>query len=178
VARQGRHVVFLGYAGWSDGRRIGADRAAELTDFPTRLVHQDDAVQTLALGDVRETLALGRGFDLPAIEAPDAQVVGRWADGTPSAAWREESEATWWTFALPPNRPATWRAIGRRAGCLVVNEADETTLLGNGLLVVHTVAGGARHLRLPGGRTVTASLPPRSTTVFDSRTGDVLLAAE
>jgi len=43
---------------------------------------------------------------------------------------------------------------------------------------VHTVAGGARHLRLPGGGTVAATLPPRSTTVFDSRTGEVLLAAE
>lgn len=177
VAQQGRHVVFLGYAGWSDGQRIGADRATALTDFPTRLVRQEDAVQTLAIDDSRETLALGRGFDLPAIDARTEQIVGRWADGTPSAAWRQESEATWWTFALPPNRPATWRAIGRRAGCLVVNDADETTLLGNGMLVVHTVAGGPRQLRLPGGGTVSALLPARSTTVFDSRTGEPLLAA-
>ena len=149
-----------------------------MTDFPTRLVRQEDAVQALAIDESRETLALGRGFDLPAIEAPDAQVVGRWADGTTSAAWRKESEATWWTFALPPNRPATWRAIGRRAGCLVVNDADETTLMGNGLLVVHTLAGGPRQLRLPGGGAVNALLPARSTTVFDARTGKTLLAAE
>ena len=48
-------------------------------------------------------------------------------------------------------------------------------LLGDGLLVVHTVAGGARELRLPTGAVVRAELPPRSTTVFDAETGARLL---
>ena len=58
----------------------------------------------------------------------------------------------------------------------MVNERDEPTLLGEGLLIVHTLSGGERNLRLPRGAMIQANLPPRSTTVFDAETGTVLLA--
>ena len=56
-----------------------------------------------------------------------------------------------------------------------MNEHDETTLLGDGWLVVHTVPGGARTLQVPGGPKIEATLPPRSTVVFDAESGAVLL---
>jgi hypothetical protein len=48
-------------------------------------------------------------------------------------------------------------------------------LLGNGLLLIHTVAGGVRQLTLPGEKTLEVTLPPTSTTVFDADTGQRLL---
>jgi len=175
VAQDGRHLVLLGYAGWSDGKRIGPGEAGDLSGFTTRLETKAEATQTIELDQQRETLGLGRSFDVPVIDAPVERVVGRWADGSISAAWRSEPDATWWTFPLPPNQPATWRALGRRAGCHVVNDHDETTLLGNGLLVVHTLTGGPRSLRPPGGPTIECELPPRSTTVFKAADGTILL---
>jgi len=118
----------------------------------------------------------GGAGPVPAFATPAAQVVGRWEDGSPSAVWREAPEAVWWAFGLPPNSPGTWRALGRRAGCRVVNDHDETTLLGDGLLVVHTVAGGERTLRPPGGPVIRVTLAARSTTVFEAATGAVLLS--
>ena len=175
VAVSGRHVVMLGYAGWSDGEKIGPALAAALTGFPTRLHDAARAVQTLELGGVREELSLGRAFAVPAFDAEASQVVGRWEDGRASAVCRTDASATWWAFALPPNRPATWRAIGKLSGCCIVNHVDETTLLGNGLLLIHTVAGGVRQLTLPGGKMLEVTLPPTSTTVFDADTGQRLL---
>lgn len=175
VAAEGRHVALLGYAGWSDVHTIGADLAAALSGITTRVHELAAPEHTLTLDGMGETLGLKRALALPAYEVPGADVVGRWSDGAISAARRTTSEATWWTFALPPNRPAVWRAIGRRAGCVVVNEQDETTLLGDGLLIVHTLIGGARTLRVPNGPQIEAVLPPRSTIVFDAVSGAVLL---
>ncbi|WP_438481550.1 hypothetical protein [Oleiharenicola lentus] len=176
IATGGRHVVFLGYAGWSDGEKIGPHLAASLTGFNTQLHQAADATHTIEIGAVGEKLSLAREFGVPAFDASADQAVGRWADGATSAACRTEADATWWTFALPPNTPATWRAIGRQAGCVVVNEVDETTLLGDGMLLIHTIPGGERSFRLPNGKTFTATLAERSTTVFDAETGAVLLA--
>lgn len=175
VAESGCQVVLLGYAAWSDGVQVGPEIAGAWSGFATSLRHLENPVQSLDIDGAREELVLGRPFDVPAYEATADQVIGRWADGTPSAVWREGSGTTWWTFALPPNRPATWRALGRRAGCRVVNDHDETTLLGDGLLVIHTLSGGPRTLLLPGGAEIQAVLPPRSTTVFDAENGEVLL---
>jgi len=40
---------------------------------------------------------------------------------------------------------------------------------------VHTLTGGPRSLRPPGGPTIECELPPRSTTVFKAADGTILL---
>jgi hypothetical protein len=167
VAAAGRHVVLLGYAGWGDGAAVGPELAARLGGLGARLRASESPEQTISVDGVTETLGLGHPFAVPAFEAPGAEVVGRWEDGSASAVGRTTDGATWWAFGLPPVQPGTWRALGRRAGCAVVNDHDDTTFLGDGLLVVHTVDGGERLLRPPGGKPFSATLPPRSTTVFE-----------
>lgn len=176
VAANGRHVVLLGYAGWSDGRAVGPEVAAAWSGFATRAGALEKPECTVTVGNASETLALKQAFTVPVFETrAGEEVLGHWVNGEASAVRRTASNATWWAFALPPNQPVVWREIGRGAGCTVVNEQDETTLLGDGLLVVHTIAGGARTLCLPGGPMIEATLPPRSTVVFDADSGAVLL---
>lgn len=175
VARDGRHVVFTGFAGWGDGTAVGPELAADLTGFETRLQARKPAVQTLALDGASESRSLDGEVEAPVFAETGAEVVGRWADGTAAAVTRAWAEAVWWSFALAPTAPAVLRAIGRRAGCRVVNDHDETTLVGAGLLIVHTIAGGTRTLRSPDGPVIEAELPPRSTVVFDAVTGGRLL---
>jgi hypothetical protein len=175
VAAAGRHVVLLGCCGWSDGADVGPQIAGEWTGVATSAREFDPPVLRLEIDGAAEDLRLRSRFAVPVFAPPAAEVVGRWGDGAVGAMRRDTTTATWWAFGLPPNRPGVLRALGRRAGCHVVNDADDTTLLGDGLLVVHSLAGGRRTLRLPGGPTVTPTLPPRSTTVFDAETGAVLL---
>lgn len=175
VAQAGRHVVFTGFAGWGDEAAAGPELAGALTGFSTRLHRVEQTVQTIGLDGVTERRDLGGGSEVPAYDGGEGEVVGRWADGTPAAVTRPAGTTTWWAFGLAPTQPAVLRALGRRAGCQIVNEGDETTLVGAGLLVVHTLTGGPRVLRPPGGPAIAVELPPRSTVVFDAVTGERLL---
>jgi hypothetical protein len=175
VATAGRHVVLTGYVGWSNGQEIGSALATAISGIPT--VGREAHVPTSALNldGAAENQALEAPKHVPVYEVPAAQVVGRWADGSISAAWRQTGVATWWSFGVCPTSPAVLRALGKRAGCHVINDRADATTLGDGLLMVHTLTGGARTLRLPNGQTLSVTLPARSTTVYDAQTGAVLL---
>ncbi len=177
LAGSGRHLACTGYTGWSDGREVSAALATALSGIPT--TGRDTATPTsrLQLDGATEEQVLESPQRVPVYAVPEAQVVGRWADGAISAAWRRDEATTWWSFAIAPNAPSVLRSLGRCAGCHVLNDHDDATTLGDGLLMVHTLNGGPRTLRLPGGRTLSVTLPPRSTTVFDAATCANLLPA-
>jgi len=175
VTKDGRHILFTGFAGWSDGTKVGPELATQLTGFATQLLRIDSAVQTLNWEGQEDVCDLEGTFELPAYEETNVTIIGRWSDGRASAVFRREAEASYWSCALAPSRPAMLREIGRSAGCRVVNESDETTLVGAGLLVVHSLAGGPRTLKTPEGVIIETDLPPRSSVVFDTVSGERLL---
>ncbi len=178
VAQDGRHVVLTGYAGWGDTERIGGDLAAALSGIPTASRQSSAPTSRLLLDGASEEQTLEPPTEVPTYEAPAAHCIGHWADGAVSAAWREDVRATWWSFAVSPTKPALLRALGRRAGCHVLNAHDDVTTLGDGLLMIHSLTGGPREVHLPGGRALKLVLPPRSTTVLDATDGRVLLGPD
>ena len=178
LATGGRHLALTGYAGWGDGQNVGAALATALSGIPTTGRDSNVPTSHLQLNGATEEQILEAPKHVPAYTAPAEHVIGRWSDGSVSAARRETAAATWWTFALAPTEPTFLRALGRCAGCHVINDHDDATLLGDGLLMVHTLHGGARQLHLPDGPTIAVNLPPRSTTVFDAATGAPLLATD
>src|SRR5690606_7637421 len=98
VAESGCQVVLWGYAAWGDGAQVGAEIAGAGSGFATSLRHLENPVQSLDIDGAKEELALGRPVDVPAYDAAEDHVIGRWADGSPSAVWREAGGTTWWTF--------------------------------------------------------------------------------
>ncbi len=175
VATGGRHVVLTGYVGWSNGCEIGAALATAVSGISTAGRDATIPTSALELDGATEVQTLEAPKHVPVYDVPAAQIAGRWADGSISAAWRKTDAATWWSFGVCPTAPAVLRALGRRAGCHILNDHDDATTLGDGLLMVHTLTGGARTLHLPGGTTLSVTLPARSTTVYDAQTGAVLL---
>ncbi|MGH8020984.1 MAG: hypothetical protein ACREIA_22410 [Opitutaceae bacterium] len=175
VAAEGRHVVLLGLCGWSDNQSVAPANQRAFSPIPVRALVPGRPVSRLMLAGVEEEQTLSRTLPVPAFDVPEENAIGRWADGSCSAACVTAEDVTWWTFAIAPNTRGLVRELGRKAGCRVVNERDDTTLHGAGILAVLTLDGGARTLRLPSGATIERDLPPRSTTVFDARTGEVLL---
>jgi len=143
-----------------------------------RACRLENPASELLLDGVSETLVLKQPLELPAFDTQPSgavETVGRWKDdGSASAICARADNATLWAFALPPNSPDFLRALGRRAGCRVLNDANDANFLGAGLLAVHTIPGGPRTLRLPNGRAIETTLPPRSTVVFDAETGETL----
>lgn len=175
AAQNGRHVALMGYAAWSDGEMTGPELMAALSGIATRIHTPTEPSHTLQLNGISEARSLEHPVAVPAFDVDPADVIGQWSDGETSAARRTTPQATWWTFALPPTTPAFLRGLALHAGCHAVNSHAETTLVGSGLIIPHTVSGGARRLQLPDGPVIEAVLPPRSTTVFDGRTGERLL---
>jgi hypothetical protein len=175
VATSDRHVVLTGYVGWGDGREIGAALATSLSGIPTSSRDADVPTSRLDVDGSTEEQILEPPKHVPVYDVPPSHVFGRWSDGTPSAAMRQGDDATWWSFAVSPVAPDVLRALGRRAGCHVINDHNDATLAGDGLIMVHTEAGGDRSIRLHSGRKVALTLAPRSTIVLDSETGDTVL---
>lgn len=175
LAKDGRHLVLTGYAGWGDGQTIGAELAAQLSGIKTSGLDLDVPTSQLELDGATEEQILEPPKHVPAYSADEAHVFGRWSDGSPSAAMRESDVTTWWTFAVSPVAPSVLRALGRRAGCHVINDENDATMMGDGLIMIHTVNGGDRTIRLPSGNALSITLPPRSTVVLDAQTGEVLL---
>lgn len=175
VAQAGRHVALLGFGAWSDGDTTHPDLATSLSGIPTRLLDIEDVAQTLTLDAITEHRAVEPSVNIPAFEAPEDDIIGRWSDGSISAARRLTDTATWWSFALPPTSPEFLRQLALTAGCHAFNDHTEVTLIGDGLIIPHTIEGGPRRLQWPGGPVIEIELPPRSTTIFDGLTGTRLL---
>ncbi len=175
VAASGRHIVLTGYAGWGDTCEVNAALATALSGIATASGETSAPTSRLQLDGATEEQVLEAPQHVPVYMAPESQVVGRWIDDRVSAAWRRSDDATWWAFAVAPTAPTVLQALGRRAGCHVLNDHNDVTTLGDGLLMVHTLEGGSRTLRLPDGPTLSVTLPPRSTTVFDATSGAPLL---
>jgi hypothetical protein len=174
VRAAGRELWCLGFAGWSDGHRIGPDLACALTGLECIL--GPTAVATLTTGgDQAWSRSLSAPLAVPACTDPRAEVLATWQDGGTAAARHRDVRGVraWW--GVPPADPGLLRRHLRAAGCRVVNEHDDATLLGAGLLLVHSLSGGPRTLRPPGGPVIETILAPRSTTVFDLASGRILL---
>jgi len=175
VAQNGRHIALLGFAGWGDTQRVDPALAEAVSGIKTHLQDLPNPRSQLCLDAATEEQQLEPPKQAPRYEVAPEQVVGRWSDGSVSAAWRRDDRATWWAFAVPPTSPDFVRTLGRRAGCHVVNDHNDSTTVSDGLVLIHTLTGGAREINLPGGPRVSLQLPPRSTTVLDATTGAVLL---
>jgi hypothetical protein len=171
-----RHIVLTGFTAWGNGREVGASLATAFSGIPTSSRDLSTPTSRLTVDGQTEEQKLEPNHHVPFYDVPETEAVGRWTDGSVSAACRSTGSATWWTFAVAPIEPSVLRALGRRAGCHVMNDENDATMMGDGLLMVHTLEGGRRTLKLPGGATVAVALRPRSTTVLDATTGAVLLA--
>jgi hypothetical protein len=80
-----------------------------------------------------------------------------------------------WFATAPPLGPAAWRDLFRAAGAHIYVDRDAVVHTGAGLLLVHSKDGGRSTITLRNGRALNVELPPKSSWLFDSETGERLL---
>jgi hypothetical protein len=80
-----------------------------------------------------------------------------------------------WFSTLPINTPEAWRVIFAAAGAHLYTDTGDIVHAGAGLVLIHTVRGGARILRFRSGRSLEVELAPKSSWIFDAATGERLL---
>ena len=183
VAKNGRTIVWLYAPGYTDGKTLDIKRMSDLIGMNLKKVEFSDAPQIVV--DVKSTpfrIALTKfGLSDPAkplfaVEDKDAKVLGRYY-GTKHAALacKKLADSVSWYCALPLRDPNLMREIFRIGGANIYDEENDVIFAGGDLLVVHTQTGGLRKLSLPDKRVLEVDLKPRSTTVFDWKTGKQLL---
>jgi hypothetical protein len=77
--------------------------------------------------------------------------------------------------SLPLQNENIMREIFKNAGCHIYEENGDAIHIGGGILVVHTLAGGQRNIKLLNGKEINTELKPKSTAIFDNETGEELL---
>jgi hypothetical protein len=184
VARGGRHVVFAYLPGYSDGQRLDEKFSIEVTGIRQKRVRWagkgDPKIVVDAPGFPRASFTLEDPVEpMTVVDDAAAQPIGR-AEGTNQVviARKKLGDATSWLGTLSLHEPQLLREIFRDAGCHVYDDGGDSVIAGSGLVIIHSLTGGDRTIRLRNGKAVPTKLPPRSTTVFDAESGASLLPGD
>ena len=178
IATDGRHLIWLYASGYSDGSRLSTDLIADAIGISVARTSDHRTMTIDGCGLPGATSEAPRvPVPLFAVDDPDAETAARFGESADIAAARKRlPAATSWFFALPPNDSATFRALFRQAGAHVYLDSPDALIAGPDLVAIHTAEGGDRRLCFRNGTELDLALPPRSTSVFDARTGEAVLA--
>jgi hypothetical protein len=176
VATDNRTLIFLYAPGYSDGDALNVDHIRAVTGMdigetriekPPRITLSEPAPNTEpVLGVPVPTRPLF------AVADSAAEKLGVY-EGTDQVAFARKKGTNHTTvFCGLPLRGATvLRRLFRDAGAHIYVESGDMLSAGANVILLHTVTGGARSLRLPDGSVHEVTLPARSTTLFDATTG-------
>ena len=179
VARGGRHLIWLYVPGYCDGRRLSADYVSQTVGIVVEKtgLAGPPKIEVRTNGLPAVDFQIDRPVQpLLAVKDDAAASLGHYA-GTRQVAFARKTlaDGTAWFCGLPLRNPGLIREVFRQAGAHIYDEKDDVVYCGSGILCVHTETGGHRSLLLRNGKRMEVDLPPRSTTVLDSETGELLL---
>jgi hypothetical protein len=149
VMSEDRHVVFQGAPGYCDGTRLSVEFVREVTGLP--VVRHQAAFKPEGLKPFSPHFTL---------------------ENTAPGLVRRVNV---WFATVPPLGPGAWRDLFRAAGAHIYVDRDAVVHTGAGLLLVHSKDGGRSTITLRNGRALNVELPPKSSWLFDSETGERLL---
>jgi len=177
VAQNGRTLVWNYLTGFTNGETLNLNFVRDLTGITSQRTETPKAAQQVQFLQPAYTYH----FDVPVAPAititdPNAEPLARLTDGGRVVIARRTFATHTSVFcALPLNGTDGFRAIFRQAGCHVYNDKNGFTYANNGLLLLHTKDGGPRTINLRSGKAISLMLPPASTYVLDSQTGEILM---
>jgi hypothetical protein len=176
VAKDGRHLLWIYAAGYSDDERLDVSLIGGLTGIEVERTAPKKAFYSSGCGlPERSCEAETAPSPLFAIADADAEKAAFFSGSKDCAGARRIFPGhTSWYFSLPPDSPDILREIFRQAGAHIYSEAGDAICAGSGLLMIHTAKGGHRTLNFKGGRERVVELPPASTSLFDLEGGEEL----
>ncbi len=171
VQATGRTVVFIHAPGYTDGENLSLDRLSETVGMKMVQASLDGvpAVVTSLGGLSNGRYSLTESANpMFAVDDEQATALGKFEGTTHVALARiEKADHTIWYSALPLTNADVLRTILREAGAHIYVDTGDVVLATADTVCIHSVDGGSRALRLPGGGQIETVLPPRSTTFFD-----------
>ncbi len=176
LQNNGRTLVWIYAAGYSDGKRLGADLTEELTGF--KFEKFTDAPLQLRYADAKfppETPKI-KGIVSPILAPTDGTPIAYYGDSQKVAVAKKTFPThTTYYFGIPPQGKKVVSDIVAESGAHIYCTSGEPIQVGGGILCLTSVNGGKRTINLANGKKVELDIPQCSTTVIDSATGEIIL---
>ena len=176
LQNNGRTLVWIYAAGYSDGKRLGADLTEELTGF--KFEKFTDAPLQLRYADAKfppETPKI-KGIVSPILVPTDGTPIAYYGDSQKVAVAKKTFPThTAYYFGIPPQGKKVVSDIVAESGAHIYCTSGEPIQVGGGILCLTSANGGKRTINLANGKKVELDIPQCSTTVIDSVTGEIIL---
>jgi hypothetical protein len=175
VLRDGRSVVFMSGAGYTDGWKNDVAMISDLAGMRVEKAAKPDPALTVTLEGQTYPLDAKGVVSLFTVAGDGAQALGKYASGEMGAAVKTIHGAKVYYFGLPLAASLDFfKALLAQAGVhsYVGNTVQrDYVAVGGGIIGIYSVAGGEKIIQSLNGRTRTVVMPPFSAQYFDLHTG-------
>ncbi len=175
VMKEGRTVVCMAGAGYSDGERNDVALISDLVGM--RIEKSDVSDQTVAINLAKHRSSLdAKGlYSRFQVVDRDVTVIGTYSNGAAAAAVKTTGNATVYYFGVPLTASLELLKVllgqaGARA--YIGNTVDrDYVAVGGGMIGIYSVNGGDKRIQPQSGPAVLVTLPPFSARYFDLQSG-------
>lgn len=175
IACEGRHLVWFGPAGYTDGKENRDEFVQECTGI--RLVRTPLTEPPQIQTNEGELFGAGKEYaPFFTVDDSEAETLGYHCQtGKPAFVRKKQDGYTAWYASLPLNKRQLFQTIFRQAGVHLYSLQGDVYYDTGNLLMIHTKDGGKRQVLLQNQTQIDLELPPRSTTFYDAKTGERML---
>lgn len=179
VAASNRFLIWNYMPGYMDGETSEVEFVSELTGIKVEKINLAEIPVVEIISDKfpKCTVELqGKVNPLLHIVDRDIESIGVYRDSTNIAMAEKKLKNSTAVFCtLPLRNVHVLRNIFKKAGVHIYSDTEDVVISGGGILTVHTLTGGERNINFKNGKIVEIELSERSTTLFDSETGEILI---
>ena len=179
VACEGRHLVWNCAPGYTDGYRNNPEFISQVSGMDVERIDYPNPPEIVLEHPGYPVCSFGiqKAFQpLFAVNDAAADRIG-FIKGTQHAAFARKNYEDWtsWFCSIPLQSADLMRKIFTESGAHIYNRDGDVIYTGSGILAIHTATGGDRDITLRNGKKLRVTLRARSTTLFDSEDGRLLL---
>jgi hypothetical protein len=178
VIADGRSVLFMSGAGYSDGRKNDAALIGGLTGINVLKSTLNAPKLNVTIRNNASTLTANGVSSVFAVQDPNAKTLGTFENGQVGAASKEVHGGQVYYFGIPLGRQlSVYKALFEEAG--IRSFADNTVegdyvSVGGGIIGIYSVKGGEKVIKPLNGTTVHVLMEPFSTLYFEMTDGKAL----
>jgi hypothetical protein len=175
VMKEGRTVVCMAGAGYSDGERNDVALISDLVGMRIETSDVSDQTVAINLAKHRSSLDAKGLYSRFQVVDRDVTVIGTYSNGAAAAAVKTTGDATVYYFGVPLTASLELLKVllgqaGARA--YIGNTVDrDYVAVGGGMIGIYSVNGGDKRIQPQSGPAVLVTLPPFSARYFDLQSG-------
>lgn len=178
VLTDNRHVIWNYMPGVINKYEFNPTFTQQLTGFNLELVQLKNTPRIVSGKQLENAADLSVWTPVPVLipQNENLNIIGNFTENNlPGLVSKQMSNYTSWFCSLPLSSEKFMNYIFTNAGCHIYSNNFDVIHSGNGLLVLHTKAGGEKKITLLNGKHLTLNVKPNSTIYIQSTTGQELI---